>query len=133
MTDRSMAARANLFAILHRTANFSRSFLMKPRLVFLALLWRVACVPLIAADVAISRPSGIEHSPVTIALTGSPGTNIRFSRDGGEPSAKSELYSTLITLSHTVVIRAAAFESSGVSAISTRTYIFPEDVIHQDG
>ena len=107
--------------------------IMGTRLLLVMVALRIACLHGIAATVTCSQPSGIEHSAVTVRLSGPAGAGIRFTRDGSEPDAKSELYSAPLTISNTAVLRAAAFDSSGVAAISTRTYIFPEQVIHQDG
>src|SRR5262249_45281465 len=88
-----------------------------------------------AADgLRISVPSGIEHAPLTLQISAdNGGANICFTRHGSEPTVKSERYEHSITISNTTILRAASFSGGTSGAIATRTYIFPPDVIHQNG
>ncbi len=62
--------------------------------------------------------------PVTIT-TSTPGTTIRYTTDGSEPSELSTLYSAPLTIGTTTALRARAFKSGMVpSNTDTQSYIF---------
>ncbi|MBN2535739.1 MAG: CotH kinase family protein [Spirochaetales bacterium] len=64
-----------------------------------------------------------------------PGAIIRYTLDASSPSEMNgENYTTPIFINKTTVLRAMAFKENTLpSGISTQTYIFPGDVIHQSG
>ena len=60
------------------------------------------------------------------------GATIRYTLDGSEPTAQSQLYTQSLNVSTTTVIRAAAFDSTElVTPIATATYLFVDDVLQQ--
>ncbi len=87
-----------------------------------------------AGEVGFSSPGGLQDSPVKLQLTGATmGNVIRFTMDGSAPGAQSEPYRGPLAISKTTVVRAAAFPENGKGPTATRSFIFPKEVIHQDG
>lgn len=85
-------------------------------------------------EVSFSAPSGWRNEPFELRLAPpKDGVVIRYTHNGSEPGETSgAVYDKPLTLTNTTVIRAAAFEgTTRVSPVSTRTYLFLEQVIHQ--
>ena len=77
---------------------------------------------------------GIYESPFDLQITCDvPGASIYYTTDGSTPAPGSgQLYSSVIHIDHTSVIRAiAALDNQNVGVSVTCTYLFLEDVIHQ--
>ncbi len=76
---------------------------------------------------------GIYSSSFTLTLAGPSGSTIRYTTDGSEPTSSSTAYTSGgISISHSSVVRAVAFESSTIpSPVATSTYIFVDDAINQ--
>ena len=53
---------------------------------------------------------GFYSSPLMVELSSEQGGLIRFTRDGSEPDEGSELYSSVIPVTHTTILRARIFE-----------------------
>lgn len=67
---------------------------------------------------------GVDGVRVELSAPG----EIRFTLDGSEPTAGSELYSGPLTLEHTTVVRAASFEPGKLrSGVLTASYIINEN------
>lgn len=77
-----------------------------------------------AGDVSFSRVGGVFEQPFSLALA-STGANetIRFTTDGSEPTASSEVYSSALPITSSTQIRARSFGSIGqVGPVSVATY-----------
>ena len=84
--------------------------------------------------VTIDEPRGYRTGPTTIALTcPTAGASIRYTTDGSRPTdSNGTLYSGPITISSTTVLRARGFLAGfGPSSVSTRTYLYSQDVFAQ--
>jgi hypothetical protein len=83
-------------------------------------------------DSNISR--GLFDRPITLILQSAlPDAQIRYTRDGREPSSTTGFpYTAPIHIDQTSIIRAAAFKAGYLpSEVTTHTYIFPNQVVHQ--
>ncbi len=72
--------------------------------------------------------------PFTLRLTTAfPGTTLRYTRDGREPTAdRGEPYTGPLRIERTTILRAAAFAPGHLpSRVVTHTYLFLDQVIHQ--
>ena len=81
-----------------------------------------------------SPKRGFYEKPFTLTLHSSdPALSIRYTKDGAEPTKASRLLSSQpLTIGNTTIIRAALFRgATRVSAISTHSYIFLDQVIRQ--
>jgi hypothetical protein len=105
------------------------SALFRSCLIFLA----TSGARVIAATVSFSGPSTIAHGPLKLEISSSPNAVIRFTTNGSEPDDGSDLYKEPVTITKTTVLRAAPFEGGSPGSAGTRTFIFPEEVIHQNG
>ena len=78
-----------------------------------------------AAAVAVSHPSGFYSQPLAVTMScATPGAQIRYTRDGAEPSSNSLLYSGPLGVGKTTVLRARAFASGmNPGPISTHNFI----------
>ncbi len=86
------------------------------------------------ADVRLSRQHGLFDEPFKLELTTeTPGAVIRYTTNGSEPTAENgETYTTPLPINKTSVLRVTAFKTDFSPAkITTRTFLFPADVIHQ--
>ncbi len=84
--------------------------------------------------VEASVERGFFDGSFSLALsTPTEGARIRYTLDGSEPTAtRGTIYDRPLTISETTVIRAAAFRTNHLdSVVTTRTYIFPRDVVRQ--
>jgi hypothetical protein len=76
---------------------------------------------------------GLFSAPFQLTLS-SPiiGATIKYTTDGSDPSLQNGTdYKTPLTINSTVVVRAASIFNNNLSASSTSTYIFPEQVLQQ--
>ena len=88
----------------------------------------------IVSPVMFSAGRGFYDQPFLLELSvDTPGATIRYTTDGGEPTADhGYLYTEPIHVSGTAVIRAAASKLGWIeSYVVSHTYLFIEDVLHQ--
>ena len=88
----------------------------------------------ITETVSFSQPRGFYAEPIAIVLTTTtPGTTIRYTINGSDPSAGSGiLYTDPISISKTTALRAVALKPGWKpSASVTHSYVFLDDVIRQ--
>src|SRR5262245_41500901 len=85
-----------------------------------------------------SAQSGFFNHPFSLILsTETPGATIRYTLDGSPPTESSAEYTAPIAIAGTpekgaVILRAAAFKTGLLSStVTTRTYIFPDNVLTQ--
>ncbi len=84
--------------------------------------------------IEFSVERGFYDEPFDLEITSdTPDVTIRYTLDGSEPAEDyGEIYSGLISISSTTVLRAAAFKEGYIPAkVKTNTYIFVQDVINQ--
>src|SRR6185436_10173366 len=89
-----------------------------------------ASIVAIVQDVSFNVSGGVFNSPFGLVLsTPTTGSTIRYTIDGSEPTASTgTLYGNPLTISATRFIRAAAFKSGALPAITkSRTYLFTSD------
>jgi hypothetical protein len=85
-------------------------------------------------DLVASKDHGLFERPFQLTLsTETPGTVIRYTTNGSEPTEQQgEIYTAPLSITKTTVLRAAAFKPDHLpTRVLTRTYLFPQDVIHQ--
>jgi hypothetical protein len=92
----------------------------------------------LVADTKFSVDRGFYTAPITVQITSAtPGATIRYTTDGSPPTATTGLVydpANPPVFSETTTLRAAAYKTGYTpSNIDTQTYIFLEDVIHQNG
>lgn len=84
--------------------------------------------------VTVDKPRGFYENPFPVTLTTSnPDLSIRYTLDGSPPTETSgSLYEGPITISTTTILRAAAFSpGKAPRKVTTVTYLFLADVVHQ--
>jgi hypothetical protein len=88
----------------------------------------------VVGDTHFSVDRGFFDAPFQVAITSTPGASIRYTTDGSAPTETTgTLYSGPINISTTTILRAVAFQTGYASSnVDTQTYIFLDDVIHQD-
>lgn len=76
---------------------------------------------------------GLFSAPFQLSLSSSIiGATIKYTTDGSSPSLMNGTdYKTPLTINSTVVVRAASVFNNNLSASTTSTYIFPEQVLQQ--
>ena len=87
-------------------------------------------------DTKFSVDRGFFDNPFLLQITSeTQGANIRFTKDGSEPSLENgETYSKPILINTTTIIRAFAYKDGfEPTNIDTHSYLFLEDVIRQNG
>ena len=92
--------------------------------------------PFPASEVHISIAGGFYGVPFDVEITAEPmSAQIFYSLDGTVPTAETgTLYSGPLNVASTTILRAAAFEPTlKTSVVATRTYVFVDDVLTQDG
>jgi hypothetical protein len=87
----------------------------------------------IASAPQFSEPHGFKTAPINLTLTSAtPGAAIHYTLDGTDPTESSALFGTAITIKRTTVVRAAAFAPDmRRSLVTTRTYLFIDDIVRQ--
>jgi hypothetical protein len=99
-------------------------------------LWVMAwmgVMPMLAQP-QFSQPHGLyDGGSLSVSMTAQDAeASIRYTTDGSEPTASSQLYSAPITISETTIIRAVEVKDGEiVSPISTASYIFMNSVLNQ--
>jgi len=79
-----------------------------------------------------SQPHGLyDGGTLTVAISGTPGVAIRYTTDGSEPTATSQLYTAPLTIDKTTVLRAAEVYGGKLSPVATASYIFVGSVLSQ--
>jgi len=87
-----------------------------------------------AKQVNVSVSRGFCEQPFTLKLTSpTKGASIRFTMDGSEPtSANGRDYAAPLSITNTTILRAATFKDSArISTITTHSYFFLDQVLHQ--
>ncbi|MBP9901213.1 MAG: CotH kinase family protein [Verrucomicrobia bacterium] len=90
----------------------------------------------VVADLKANLAGSVVDAPVLLTLTTrSPGVQIRYTTNGSTPSETSGMiYDRPLRIAATTVLRAAAFHPGfAPSEILTRSFIFPQQVMHQTG
>ncbi len=85
-------------------------------------------------DVTFDAERGFYDAPFSLTLdTPTGGAQIRYTTNGSEPTSSSgRVYSGPLTVNGTSVIRAAAFRTGYLdSNVTTRTYLFVDDIVEQ--
>ncbi|MGD8499723.1 MAG: chitobiase/beta-hexosaminidase C-terminal domain-containing protein, partial [Phycisphaerales bacterium] len=94
------------------------------------------CVTDVVADTKFSHDRGFCDAPFSVTIaTETEGATICYTTDGSTPTeTHSQVYAGPIAISTTTCLRAMAFKPGWLSTnVDTQTYIFLEDVIHQNG
>lgn len=89
----------------------------------------------VVADTQFSADRGFYDAPFQLEIsTPTPGATIRYTTDGSLPTATSgTVYTGPISIATTTTLRAAAFLDGFTSTnVDTQSYIFLQDVIHQN-
>ena len=101
---------------------------------FISVSLLLGCLAAIAQQLKFSHPHGIYDNAFTLTVT-SPkedGSTIYYTLNGSEPTTVGTVYTAPLQVKGTTIIRAAAFtDGKRTSDITTATYLFPEDVLHQ--
>ena len=116
----------------HRARGFSRGF--PGFLLGLLLLLALAPLALCAQPLTLSHPHGLYDQPFRLSLSSDlPGARLFYTLDGSLPTSSSLPYRSTLTIAGTTVLRAVAIAGSDTSAVVTATYLFPSDVLRQQG
>ena len=84
--------------------------------------------------VAFSHLHGYYNQAIELELsTETAGAEVRYTTDGSEPSPESMLYTNPLTVDETSIFRASAFLAGEQGAPTTRSFLFVDDVVRQDG
>ena len=85
------------------------------------------------AQPKFSEPHGLyDEGSLKVTISGSEGTEIRYTTDGSEPTVESTLYTDPLSVDKTLILRAVEVKDGKVSSsISTVSYIFTKSVISQ--
>jgi hypothetical protein len=85
-------------------------------------------------SLSFDQPHGFRGAAFLLILScATPGADIRYTLDGSTPTAATGLvYTGPLTISQTSVVRAAGFRTGWLpSAVTTRTYLFVNDIVQQ--
>ena len=85
----------------------------------------------IVAQPKFSKPHGLYDNAFSVSLTSDKEAQIRYTLDGSEPTAKSTLYASPISVAKTTLIRAVEVFGDSLSPIATASYIFTSSVLSQ--
>ena len=58
-----------------------------------------------------------------VTITGPSDAEIRYTTDGSDPSAESELYSETISLNSTTTVKAIAIKDGVSSSVASKTFV----------
>lgn len=100
----------------------------------LPVLCLLACHAIaIQAQPKFGREHGLFRSKFVMKIAKSdPQAEVRYTTDGSEPTAQSTLYTTMVNVEGTLILRAAEFrDGQRTSDITTASYIFVNDVLKQ--
>jgi hypothetical protein len=87
-----------------------------------------------APQVSVSSSRGYYEKPLLLKLTAPTGAElIRYTLNGSEPTlSNGQNYSAPLLITNTSLLRAAAFKDrTRISAVTTHSYIFLDQVLHQ--
>ena len=90
-----------------------------------------------AQNLMLSQKHGFYDKPFELTITDidnivSDGSKIRYTLDGSVPTAESAIYNGPISINGTTILRTAVVGPDGLlSNVTTATYLFPDDVLHQ--
>ena len=87
-----------------------------------------------SAQPQFSQPHGLyDGGSLSVTITPSQdGAVVRYTTDGSEPTATSQLYSGALTISKSTILRAAEFTADMISSpVSTVSYLFTGSVLTQ--
>ena len=103
-------------------------------ILLLLTVWSATCA---AQRLVFSHPHGFYDTPISLTVGWEDGdlppeAQIRFTLDGSEPTAASEVISTPLSVKGNTVLRAAAFcGSERLTPVTTATYLYASDVMAQ--
>ena len=109
---------------------------MRKNLLSVALLL-IMSITATAQNLMLSQKHGFYDKPFELTITDidnivSDGSKIRYTLDGSVPTAESTVYHGPISINGTTILRTAVVGSEGLlSNVTTATYLFPDDVLHQ--
>ena len=109
---------------------------MRKNLLSVALLI-IMSITATAQNLKLSQKHGFYDKPFELTITDednlvSDGAKIRYTLDGSVPTAGSAAYTEPITINGTTVLRTAVVGADGLlSNVTTATYLFLDDVLHQ--
>ncbi|MBP5715507.1 MAG: CotH kinase family protein [Bacteroidales bacterium] len=107
---------------------------MKRTLLF-AIGLAISLSGVVAQTITFSQKHGFYDAPFSLEIKSSANianATIRYTLDGSEPSPTSPAYTSPIEVTGNTLVRAAFVADTGrVTAISTATYLFVEDVLAQ--
>lgn len=109
---------------------------MRKNLLSVALLL-IMSITATAQNLMLSQKHGFYDKPFELTITDidnivSDGSKIRYTLDGSVPTAESTVYNGPISINGTTILRTAIVGSEGLlSNVTTATYLFPDDVLHQ--
>ena len=109
---------------------------MRKNLLSVALLL-IMSITAAAQNLMLSQKHGFYDKPFELTITDidnivSDGSKIRYTLDGSVPTAESAIYDGPISINGTTILRTAVVGSEGLlSNVTTATYLFPDDVLHQ--
>ena len=109
---------------------------MRKNLLSVALLL-IMSITATAQNLMLSQKHGFYDKPFELTITDidnivSDGSKIRYTLDGSVPTAESAIYNGPISINGTTILRTAVVGSEGLlSNVTTATYLFPDDVLHQ--
>ena len=109
---------------------------MRKNLLSVALLL-IMSITAAAQNLMLSQKHGFYDKPFELTITDidnivSDGSKIRYTLDGSVPTAESTVYNGPISINGTTILRTAVVGSEGLlSNVTTATYLFPDDVLHQ--
>ncbi|UCG60155.1 MAG: lamin tail domain-containing protein [Phycisphaerales bacterium] len=95
-----------------------------------------SCVNDIVAEPRFSKDRGFYDAPFYAAITSNTdGATIRYTTDGSTPGEQhGQIYSDPVLIERTTCLRAVALKPDWLaSTVTTQTYIFLDDIIHQTG
>jgi len=87
----------------------------------------------LSAAPKFSKKHGLNSKSFYLRISPSvSGRKIKYTTDGSKPTLDSPTYSTRLNISKTTVVRAAeVVKDDSLSAITTASYLFPEDIVLQ--
>ena len=109
---------------------------MRKNLLSVALLL-IMSITATAQNLMLSQKHGFYDKPFELTITDidnivSDGSKIRYTLDGSVPTAESAIYNGPISINGTTILRTAVVGPDGLlSNVTTATYLFPDDVLHQ--
>lgn len=90
-----------------------------------------------AQTLSFSVPHGFYDNPFEVTVTNEKGdlpaeATIRYTLDGSEPSASSNIYTAPIAIGGNTILRVAALQNDSLcTPVATATYLFLDDVLNQ--